>query len=92
MEEETGDFNIGKYRGFVNSVYDHPDWKKCLGPFFGEHMSFESAVNAIRIIRRWQRKANIPARPTEQVFEPNNPRAFLPGRVLQIDTETERLQ
>ena len=91
-DEETAASTTETYCAFVKSVYNNPDWKKSLGPFFGEHMSFESAVHAIRMARRWQSKASIPARPTEQTFEHNNPRAFLPGKVLQIDTEKERLR
>ena len=85
----------------VNSVYDNPDWQS-LGHFSGHHLvTLQAAVTAKVFAGKWKKKALgvIPQRPSQQVLEThevearkfNHAPAFLPGKVLQIDTTEENL-
>ena len=85
----------------VQDVFDNPDWKS-LGHFSGHHvMTFEAAVTAKVFAEKWKKKAFgvIQKRPSQQVLETheeearkiNSAPAFLPGKVLQIDTRKERM-
>ena len=85
----------------VKDVFDNPDWKS-LGPYSGHNvMPFEAAVSAKVFAERWKKKAFgvVPKRASQQVLEPheiearkvNRAPAFLPGKVLQIDTRKERM-
>lgn len=86
---------------FVKSVYDNPDWKS-LGHFSGEqHVTFETAVSAAVCAGKWRRKALgvSDRRPSQLPVDSHEYEArrfssvpaFLPGKVLQIDTEKKPL-
>ena len=85
----------------VKEVFDNPNWES-LGHFSGQHtVTFEAAVNAKVFAGKWKKKAFgvIQQRPSQQVLEVhemearkvNRTPAFLPGKVLQIDTREKRL-
>ena len=87
---------------FVKSVYDDPDWKS-LGHFSGEqNVTFQSAVRTAVYAGKWKRKALgvVDRRPSEQLIDSHENEArkissipaFLPGKILQIDTEKKPLQ
>ena len=85
----------------VGAVFDNPDWN-ILGRFSGHHLvTFGAAVNAKVYVGKWKKKAFgvIPKRESQQILETHEVEArkftsapaFLPGKVLQIDTREERL-
>lgn len=87
---------------FVNSVYDMPDWKS-LGQFSGEqHVTFQTAARVAMYAGKWKRKALSVSdrRPSQQPVDSQEHEArkissipaFLPGRILQIDTEKKPLR
>ena len=85
----------------VKEVFDNPDWNS-LGHFSGHHLvTFEAAVNAKVYLGKWKKKAFgvNQRRESQQILETHEVEArkftsapaFLPGKVLQVDTREERL-
>lgn len=85
----------------VKEVFDNPDWNS-LGHFSGHHLvTFQGVANAKLFAEKWKKKAFgvIQKRESQQILEThevearklNSAPAFLPGKVLQVDTREERL-
>ena len=102
MAEGSDDATERLVSDFVNSVYDMPDWKS-LGQFSGEqHVTFQTAARVAMYAGKWKRKALSVSdrRPSQQPVDSQEHEArkissipaFLPGRILQIDTEKKPLR
>ena len=87
----------------MKKVFHNLNWES-LGPFSGQHtVTCETAANAKVFARKWQKKAFSAVtqkslsqqllETQEKMGSENNiiTPAFLPGKVLQIDTKQERL-
>ena len=100
-DREADSLSERRVTDLVKEVFDNPDWNS-LGHFSGHHLvTFEAAVSAKVLAGKWKKKAFgvIPKRESQQVLEShevearklNSAPAFLPGKVLQVDTREERL-
>ena len=97
-EEEGTDSTLtteeSNFSSFVDFVYNDPDWKS-LGHFCVQPLqwSFPSAACVTEFAVKSEESPldKLPNGARKQIFEDCNPRAFLPGKVLQIDTGKERM-
>ena len=103
LDEASNMTTERRVSNFVKSVYDHPDWNS-LGHFSGQQevtLSLQATVSAMVCAAKWKRKALgvTDRRPSQQPIDSQEVEArkissipaFLPGKVLQIDTEKKRL-
>ena len=101
-DRKTDQVSERRVTELVKEVFDNPNWES-LGHFSGQHVvTFEAAVSAKVFPGKWKKKAHPQSPDHEPLLETQEVHvkareyasvpAFLPGKVLQIETKQERLQ